>query len=88
VPATTYQLPGQVGTIGVGNLLVVRADLPHDTAYAITKLLFDAKPALVEAHSEAHRINRQVGVATFPVSLHPGAADNFRASKFRASKQF
>lgn len=81
VPATTYGLGTEVATIGVGNLLVVRTDLPHDSAYAITKLLFDAKPALVEAHREAHRINRQAGVATFPVSLHSGAADYFRDTK-------
>jgi hypothetical protein len=81
VPATTYELPAEVGTVGVGNLLVVRADLPDGTAYAITKLLFDAKPDLIAAHREAHRINRQAGVATFPVALHPGAADYFRDTK-------
>jgi hypothetical protein len=81
VPATTYELPAEVGTVGVGNLLVVRADLPAPTAYAITRLLFDAKPDLISAHREAHRINRQAGVATFPVVLHPGAADYFRDAK-------
>jgi hypothetical protein len=81
VPATTYELPDEVETVGVGNLLVVRADLPDPTAYAITRLLFDAQPDLVAAHREAHRINRQAGVATFPVTLHPGAADYFRDTK-------
>lgn len=81
VPASTYRLPAEVGTVGVGNLLVVRSDLADRTAYAITKLLFDAQPDLVAAHREAHRINRQAGVATFPVTLHPGAADYFRDTK-------
>jgi uncharacterized protein len=79
--ASTYGLAGDTLTIGVPNLLVARSDMPEDIAYALTDLLFSAKATLVAAHPEAARLNRRAALATYPLSLHPGAARWHRAKK-------
>jgi TRAP transporter TAXI family solute receptor len=84
IPARTYGVPREVETLGVANVLVVRSDLPEQTAYRITKLLFDAKADLVRAHQEARRLDRRSALATFPVPLHPGAASYYRDQKVLA----
>jgi uncharacterized protein len=81
IPAGTYGLEAEVATVTVATVLVVRRDLPGDVAYRLTELLFDAKPALVDAHEEARRLDHRSAVATFPVSLHPGAQRYYRAVK-------
>jgi hypothetical protein len=82
IPAGTY--PGidtTVETVGIPNVLVVRQDLPADTAYRLTELLFDAKPELVAAHAEARRLDHRSALGTFPIELHPGAESYYRAAK-------
>jgi hypothetical protein len=82
IPAGTY--PGidtTVETVGIPNVLVVRQDLPADTAYRLTELLFDAKPELVAAHAEARRLDHRSALGTFPIELHPGAERYYRAAK-------
>jgi TRAP transporter TAXI family solute receptor len=81
VLASTYGLSGDTLTIGVPNLLVTRADMPEETAYALTDLLFSAKATLVAAHPEAARLNRRAALATYPLPLHPGAARWHRTKK-------
>jgi TRAP transporter TAXI family solute receptor len=81
IPATTYGLGEEVATIGVANYLVVRGDMPDATAYAITRLLFTAKPELVAAHPAALHLNPRTAVDTFPLRLHPGAERYYRQAK-------
>jgi TRAP transporter TAXI family solute receptor len=76
--------PPEVDTLAVTNVLVVRRTLPEETAYRLTELLFAAKPRLVAAHEEARRLDRRSALATYPVQLHPGAADYYRDHKVMA----
>jgi uncharacterized protein len=82
----TYGMPGEVATLGIPNVLVVRRDLPDRAAYQLTKLLFAAKQQLVDAHEEGRRLDRRSALATFPVTLHPGAARYYRDSKVLAEE--
>lgn len=81
IPSSVYGTSGDVSTIGVPNLLLVRADLPDDLARALTAGLFDAQPELVEAHPEARTLDQRSAITTAPVPLHPGAAAYYRAAK-------
>jgi TRAP transporter TAXI family solute receptor len=74
IPAATYDLPADVKTIVVPNVLLVRDDLDADLACVLTKTLFDRKTQLEQANSAAKGINRDAATLTSPVNLHRGAA--------------
>ncbi|MGV8936529.1 MAG: TAXI family TRAP transporter solute-binding subunit [Allorhizobium sp.] len=74
IPAGTYE--GQtedVPTAAVGNFLITHEGVSDETAYQMTKLLFDNLPALTAAHSAAKAIDAKNALAGMPVPLHPGA---------------
>jgi TRAP transporter TAXI family solute receptor len=74
IPAGTYE--GQtedVPTAAVGNFLVTRADVSDETAYQMTKLLFEHLDQLVAAHAAAKAIDASKALAGMPIPLHPGA---------------
>ncbi|WP_117212578.1 TAXI family TRAP transporter solute-binding subunit [Allorhizocola rhizosphaerae] len=82
IPKGAYPgLDAPVLTLGVPNALVVRADLPEQTAYRLTQLLFAAKPALASQHPEARHLAHRSAIATFPMPLHPGAERYYRDTK-------
>jgi TRAP transporter TAXI family solute receptor len=80
VPGSTYgTLP--VTSIGIANYLVVRLDMPRELAYALTKLLFDGRDALAQAHPAGARLNIRSAISTAPLPLHPGATRLYRERK-------
>jgi len=81
IPGSVYGTSQDVSTIGVPNLLLVRADLPADLAAAVTATLFEAQPALVSVHPEARHLDPRSAITTAPVPLHPGAATYYRSAK-------
>lgn len=81
IPMGIYGLNGDVVTVGIPNALVVRADMPEETAYRLTELLFAAKPRLVAANREALRLDPQMAIATYVLPLHPGAVRYYRTIK-------
>jgi uncharacterized protein len=80
VPESTYGLP-PVSTIGIPNYLVVSADLPEQTGYALTRTLFDEQAELEKAHPVAARLNPREAIYTHPLALHAGARRYFREIK-------
>ncbi len=79
IPAKTY--PGQDKDnpqSTVWNILVTNDQMSDDTAYAITKIIFDRKADLVAVHSEAANIDYKYQLkASSPVPWHPGALKYF-----------
>jgi len=73
VSAAAYGTPGDVQTIVVPNLLLVRNDFPTGNACAITRLMFDKKADLEKVHPAAKELDPKVAVDTAPVELAPGA---------------
>jgi TRAP transporter TAXI family solute receptor len=80
VPESTYGLP-PVSTIGIPNYLVVSGNLPEQTGYALTRMLFDEQAELEKAHPVAARLNPREAIYTHPLALHPGAGRYFREIK-------
>lgn len=75
IPAGTYEGQAEdVATAAVGNFLVTHEDVPEETAYQMTKLLFDNLEQLTAAHAAAADIDPAAAVEGMPVPLHPGAA--------------
>ena len=73
VPAATYGTAGDVRTIVVPNLLLVRNDFPAGNACAITRLMFDKKADLEKVHPAAKELDPKIAIDTAPVELAPGA---------------
>lgn len=79
IPAGTYE--GQtedVSTLAVGNFFLTHDGVDEETAYQMTKLLFENLPQLVAAHQAAAAISLEGAIAGMPVPLHPGAERYYR----------
>ena len=79
IPAKTYvSLTEDYDTFGVYNFAIVRADLPDDLVYQLTKVLFENLPALThEIPTASDTIPKNVSKDTF-LPLHPGAIRYYR----------
>jgi TRAP transporter TAXI family solute receptor len=73
IPAAAYKQPGDVKTIIVPNVLLVRKNMPDELAEKLTKVIFDNKDALVQVNAAAKDITLENAAQTDPVPLHPGA---------------
>ncbi len=74
IPGGTY--PGQprnVPTAAIANVLVSQIKVSDDTAYRMTKLLFENLDSLAEAHPAAKGISLKHAIDGLPIPLHPGA---------------
>ncbi len=74
IPAGTYDgQDADVPTAAVVNFLVTREDVPEETVYQMTKLLFENLPTLEAAHAAAKQIKLENALNGMPLPLHPGA---------------
>lgn len=79
IPAGTYK--GQdkdVPTAAIVNFLVTHSEVSDETAYQMTKLLWENLPALRSAHKAAEAIKLESALQGMPVPLHPGAAKFYK----------
>ncbi len=81
VPRAAYGLSSAVTTVSVPNYLVVRRDFDRETAYRLTRVLFERQADIERAHPEAARLNLRAAIATYPLDLHPGAVRWFREAR-------
>ena len=78
IPAGTY--PGQdkaINTIAQPNFLAVRADVPDETIYKITKTIYENLPFLQSIHPATKAMSLERAIAGLPLPLHPGAIRYF-----------
>ncbi len=74
IPAGTYEgQTADVETAAVGNFLITHSEVSDETAYQMTKLLFENLPKLAAAHAAAKSIDASKALEGMPVPLHPGA---------------
>jgi TRAP transporter TAXI family solute receptor len=79
IPAGTYEgQTADVATAAVGNFLVTRDGVSDDTAYQMTRLLFENLDQLAAAHAAAKAIDPAKAVDGMPIPLHPGAERYYR----------
>ncbi|MBI1622776.1 TAXI family TRAP transporter solute-binding subunit [Aquamicrobium zhengzhouense] len=79
IPAGTYE--GQtedVPTAAVGNFLVSHEGVSEETAYQMTKLMFENLDKMVASHAAAKAIDVQKAIEGMPLPLHPGAERYYR----------
>ncbi|MEO9339547.1 TAXI family TRAP transporter solute-binding subunit [Mesorhizobium sp. SB112] len=74
IPAGTYDGQDEdVETAAVGNFLITHEGVSEETAYQMTKLLFENLPQMVASHAAAKAIDPAKALDGMPVPLHPGA---------------
>jgi TRAP transporter TAXI family solute receptor len=78
IPQAYYGGTHAVRTVAAANLLVVRRDMSPETAFRLTRVLFEHRRELERAHPEARRLNARKAIATYPLRLHPGAERWYR----------
>ncbi len=79
IPAGTYEgQTADVPTAAVPNFFVTSIDVPEETVYQMTKLLYESLPELVAAHAAAKRITVEGAIQGLPLPLHPGAERYFK----------
>lgn len=79
IPAGTYQGQDEdVPTVAIVNFLVTHEDVSEETAYQMTKLLFENLGELEAAHKAAAQIRLENALNGMPIPLHPGAERYYR----------
>ncbi|OEF96902.1 hypothetical protein BHF71_04020 [Vulcanibacillus modesticaldus] len=80
IPAGTYKGQDEVGfTVSQWAVLYVSKDLPEDLVYQMTKVMYERKDEIANAHARGNQIsidNAIKGIA--PVPLHPGAEKYYK----------
>ena len=74
VPKDTYNgMTEDVPTVAVLAMIAVRADLPEDVVYMLTKVLFEHVDELRTVHAKARAISLETALNGMSIPLHPGA---------------
>jgi TRAP transporter TAXI family solute receptor len=79
LPAGAYGLTGPVGTIGVGNYLLARSDVPQQAVREVLRVVFDRWRVLLREVTAGARLEPRFAIATGDVPLHPGAVAYYRS---------
>ena len=73
IPAGAYRGQDEpVPSLSTPNLLVVRADMEEELAYALIRELLEAQAELAQVHPVAGRISAEYTLEVSPIPLHPG----------------
>ncbi|MCL2060058.1 MAG: TAXI family TRAP transporter solute-binding subunit [Oscillospiraceae bacterium] len=72
-----YEMPG-VQTVAILATLACTQDLNENTAYDITKALFDNQPALAAAHAKGELLSAANAVQGVSIPFHPGAEKYYK----------
>ncbi|WP_207478589.1 TAXI family TRAP transporter solute-binding subunit [Arenibaculum pallidiluteum] len=79
IPAGTYGgMTSDVVTAATGNALVTSSAVDDETAYQMTKAVWENLDALVNAHATAKQIKLDASVIKSAAPLHPGAARYYK----------
>lgn len=79
IPAGTYDGQDQdVPTAAVGNMLITHEGVSEETAYQMTKLLFENLDRMRSAHAAAEAITPETALDGLSIPLHPGAERYYR----------
>ena len=78
IPGSTYSQQDDVKTATITNLLLINKSISDDTAYHITRTIFEHLDTLYDAHSAAKNISLQHVADGMPIPLHPGAEKYFK----------
>ena len=71
-------MTADVNAASVRATLAVSSSVSDETAYNITKALFENLPELGDAHAKGKEISLDAALSGISVPLHPGAAKYFK----------
>ena len=78
IPANTYEgFAEDTKTITVKCTLICSADLEDDVVYALTKIIFEAKDAIIKLHDKGNELDLTFATEGITVPFHAGAAKYF-----------
>jgi hypothetical protein len=77
-PGTYPNQGATVRSIAHPNVLAVRADVPDETVYQITKAMWENLPALQEIHRATVDMKPELALKGLGAPLHPGAVRYYR----------
>lgn len=81
--AGTYKgLDQDLPTIADGTVLIVRADLPEDLAYQITRIICENKAKYEKVHAMFKTFEPKLAARSTQVPLHPGAARYYKEAGY------
>lgn len=79
IPAGTYpNQPQDIQSIAHPTLLVVRADIPDEAVYQITRAIFENLATLREIHKAMKEVTLESALTGLGAPLHPGALRYYR----------
>jgi len=79
IPANTYpNQPEDIQGVAHPNIFAVRADIPDEVVYKITKTLWENLAALREIHKATRGVSMETALTGIGAPLHPGAARYYR----------
>ena len=78
IPAGTYATFNEdATTITVKATLICSADLPEDTAYTITKTIYEGNTDIAALHAKGEELSTEFATESIAVPFHAGAAKYF-----------
>ncbi|WP_449354957.1 TAXI family TRAP transporter solute-binding subunit [Virgibacillus natechei] len=69
-----YGQEEDITTVAVMAILVIDSEIPEDTAYNMTKALFENQPELEAAHARGADMTLETATEGMSIDLHPGVA--------------
>jgi hypothetical protein len=85
-PGTYEGIDTPVQSIALPNFLAVRADVPEQDVYEITRALFENLGFLCEFHPAGCAVSLDAATTGLPIALHPGAERYFREMAAQANE--
>ncbi|CAM3210917.1 TAXI family TRAP transporter solute-binding subunit [Paracoccus nototheniae] len=79
IPAGTYAgIDEDIPTAAVGNMLISHEGVSEETAYQMTKLMFENVDRMRSSHGAAEGISPETALDGISIPLHPGAERYYR----------
>jgi hypothetical protein len=72
LPKTMFNTPKEIVTVGLGNLWIVRENVPEEVVYKMTKAVFEHLDELGKSHPQGKDIALKTATSV-SIPLHPGA---------------
>jgi TRAP transporter TAXI family solute receptor len=89
LPANTYaDQPDEVPSYRLGNVLLIRADVPDEIVYQATKVVMENLKHMAGVHPAWKRVSAKSILGGFQAPLHPGALRYYREAGVPGIEEF
>ena len=85
IAADVYGTPGDVQTVAVAAVVLVRDDVSDDDVYTFVSTIFDNIGAISEQHGKGAELSLEFASSMTSVPYHPGAAKYFAEKGFEVA---